>query len=125
LNPLEEAGEEELIQRGKTTGWAAMMGNGKDFVSLDTFIQKMSRFKLYTFPQCGLALEDSLSHGDCWSLEYGGSFRFNDIVPDTEYPRLSCLFGEVKRDPEEYVICFGESSLRLNLASKIREGGGI
>jgi hypothetical protein len=124
LNPLEEAGEEELIQRGNTTGWAVVMGSGKDFVSLETFVQKMRRFKLYTFPQNGLALEDGRSHGDCWSLDCG-CFKFDDLVLDMEYPRLSCPFGEVKRDPEEYAIRFGECSLRLNLAAGLREGDGI
>lgn len=122
LNPLEEAGEEELIQRGNMTGWAVMMGSGKDFISLETFIQKVSRFKLYTFIGRGLALEDGTGWGDCWSLEYRGGFRFGDLVLDTEYPRLSCQFGEVKRDPQEYALRFGESNLRLNIATGIREG---
>ncbi len=125
LHPMEEAGEEELIQRGIETGWAVMMGSGKDFICLETFHQKMRRFKLSAVGGRGLALADGTDDEKFWSLEYKGAFLSSDLVQNTEYPRLSCPFGHVERDPQEYAIRFGEYSLRLNLGAGLREGDGI
>jgi len=124
LYPLEETSDEELIQRGIETGWAAVLGGGESFNQLESFVEEMSRYRL-TKTQWGIALSDSLSDDNVWALEYRGGFTVNDESQDTDYPRLVCPFGNVERDPKEYVLRAGEHSLRLNLAAGLRVGKGI
>ena len=123
LHPIEEKSGEELIQHGAETGWAAVMGGG-EYQNLEAFEQRMRLYELGKV-NLELALLDNADTEDYWALAYRGEFDVSGQLQDTKYPRLSCPFGKVEREPEEYVIHAGEHSLRLNLAAGIREGDGI
>jgi hypothetical protein len=123
LHPIEEKSDEELIQRGVETGWAAVMG-GEEYQNLEAFEKRMQMYELGKV-NVELALLDNSDTEDYWALEYRRGFDVNGQQQDTDYPRLDCPFGHVERDPQEYIIRLGERSLRLNLASGIREGEGV
>jgi hypothetical protein len=123
LHPIEEKNDEELIQFGVETGWAAVMG-GEEYQNLEDFEKRMQLYELGKV-YVELALLDNADTEDYWALEYRRGFDVKGQLQDTYYPRLDSPFGHVERDPKEYVIRFGESSLRLNLASGIREGEGV
>ena len=123
LHPLEEKSDEELVQRGAETGWAAVMG-GEEYKSLEAFEKRMQLFGLGKV-NMELALLDNSDTQDYWALAYREKFDVNGQIQDTDYPRLDCPFGHAERDPQEYEIRFKENSLRLNIASGIREGDGI
>ena len=123
LHPLEEKGEDELVQHGVETCWAAVMG-GEEYVDLDAFEKRM---QLYAFDKINaeLALLDNGDTVNYWALAYKKGFVVNGKVQDTDYPRLECPFARVKRDPKEYVIQAGGKRLVLNLNTGIRAGDGI
>ncbi len=123
LHPLEEKSDEELIQHGVETGWAAVMG-GEEYHNLEAFEKRMQLYELGKV-NIELALLDNADTEDYWALSHRGEFDVSGQLQDTDYPRLDCPFGHVERDPREYVIRFGESSLRINLAAGLREGDGI
>ena len=123
LHPMEEKSEEELIQYGAETGWAAVMGGG-EYPTLGAFEQRMRLYELGKV-NMELALLDNADTEEYWALAYRGEFDVSGQLQDTKYPRLSCPFGEVKREPEEYVIRHGAHCLRLNLPQGIREGDFI
>ena len=123
LHPLEEKDDEELIQHGPETGWAVVMG-AEEYQSLEAFEKRMQMYELGKV-NVELALLDNSDTEDYWSLEYRGGFDVNGQLQDTDYPRLVCPFGQVERDPQEYIVRLGGYSLRLNIASGIRAGDGI
>jgi hypothetical protein len=117
--PLREVDGEELIQDGIETGWAAVMGSAEEHKSFEAFAAKMEKLRL-TKTGKGLALSGPDLYN--YALEYKRGFYVNGALQDTNYPRLDCPFATAERDPQEYIISAGESSLKLNLSAALREG---
>lgn len=132
---MEAGGEEnELIQNGQITGWACVAGSGEDYGSWETFTSWMQACALelrgdtLTFHAGDAVLPEPpaasgrplLGAGDTLSLQFRKSARWNGAVLDTDYPRLSCAYAAVERQPEAYTITRQGKRLTLNYHAGIR-----
>jgi len=120
--PMENRGDEELVQQGVETGWAAVLASEEEYGSFADFAQEMGRLHLEKTNK-GIALKGGTQKNfGSYTLDYRGDFCVDGHPQDTCYPRLSCPFGNVGRNPQEYFVQIGEHSLRLNLKAALREG---
>lgn len=120
--PMENRGDEELIQQGVETGWAAMVASEEEYGGFEDFAREMGMLRLEKTKR-GIALKGGTQKNfGSYTLDYRGDFCVDGHPQDTSYPRLSCPFGQVGRNPQEYFVQIGEHSLRLDLKAALREG---
>ena len=110
VHPLERGTENELIQRGAVTGWAAFLGSKSEYGDYAAF--------------CGIARAAKLMLGDkSLRLELNGHtyeivcrqhFSVDGQVQPQAYERLECPYGFVPREPEVFEISCEGHHLRLN-----------
>lgn len=138
LLPMKMGAENELIQRGKVTGWACVTGSAGEYGSWQNFTAFMQSSSLSLSGKClsfqaasGMATEISpempdwvLRPGDIMELSLKKSTRFNGEPLQTAYPRLSCAYGQVEREAERFAVSCGGKKLVLDFAEGSRRTEG-
>jgi len=106
----------ELIQTGRTTWWACLMGSRQenggfaDFVEMITGVTGVLEKRTLTLHTPMATLE----------LKYKGSFRVNGKEISGDFPRLDSPWGKVEREPKEMVLEAGGHRLTLDFSERIR-----
>lgn len=113
---LKRAGENELIQRGRKTGWAAVMGSADE----ERFAAFADRIRRCVLSLKGRTLSLSMDGRD-FVLRYGKGHWVDGEKIDTDHPRIDSPFVKAGREPDEYLIRCGGHQLRLNWPGMIRE----
>lgn len=113
LHELEQGGESELIQRGKVTGWAALLGSREEQGSYGAFTA-MAREASLTRTKAGLRLD---AQGQRREIVYGKRFLVDGVEQDTDYPRIDSPWVRVPRNGLLYEVKAGAHALAIDGAS--------
>lgn len=99
-HPFEQIGETEIVQRGRTTGYAVVLGDDEEFTSLAGFLQQLRQHQLVLD---GHKLTLTNPYGRL-ELRWRGEFRVNGRPVDAEYPRYDAPAVYAPRNPSELKI---------------------
>ena len=117
VHALERGAENELIQRGPVTAWAAVLGSRREHGSFPSFegIVRGASQRLQ-----GKSLSLHLS-GRVYALTYNQQFTVDGLDLSQTYERLECPYGFVPREPDSYEVSCQGFHLRLSGAAWQRE----
>lgn len=116
LRPMVRRGEDELVQEGRVTAWAVMLGDSEREGSFEDFARAARAASLRLV---GAFLR--FEAGSLLELRFGGAFSVDGAVVDTEYPRLETAFVRLPRYADAMDLGFGGSRLRLDFGAGRRE----
>lgn len=126
-NP-QDGKQEEIIQRGKWTAWACVLGSESSYTSFENFI---TTCKSSAFTSQGKSLEFTLSNNPEYSIDqqskgsvnyrlhYAKDFSINGMVQEKEYSRIDSPYGIVERDPKTYHLEFAGEKLDLSWPTQL------
>lgn len=113
-NPLERAGDSEIIQRGHRTVWVTEASSLRN----ETFEAFVSRVrKAATFTGDGV---DYRMGRQVFSGAFGTGCRINGAALDTAYPRYESRYARIPREPTAVGIDFAGHTLALDFARQRR-----
>lgn len=114
---METKGTDELIQRGRVTGWAALLGSRDEWGSFDTFLQAASAAVL-SIKNKRLSLEFG---GHRYEIIYMKRFLMDGQEQPVNDARLDCAYISVPRDGRRYEAAYGSHRLTLDWQGMQRE----
>lgn len=118
LHPMQWGNEPgELIQRGRVSAWAAVLGRRESDGGYPAFARRAAALRLGLAGRT-LTLEDGRRH---YALGYRKGFWVDGKRQETDYPRLDCPFGKAPRQSGEYTLRYAGHSLHLKWNGLIRE----
>ena len=110
VHALERGADNELIQRGTVTAWAAFLGSRREHGSFCAFegIVRQARLLLK-----GRSLRLDLN-GRVYEITYSQRFTLDGQIQTQAYERLECPFGFTPREPDIYEVSCEGHHLRLD-----------
>lgn len=118
-SPLELVSESELVQRGDWMGYAVVLSDDEEFISMADFIRQL---KQLTIRLRGKTLTFVNPYGR-YELTWGGGLRISGRLMDTRYPRYDTQWGTVPRNPRTLTLSSESHRLHLDFPSRTREDG--
>ncbi len=109
--------ESELIQNGKVTGWAVVLGSKEEHGTFAAFQKRMSAAVLALQ---GSVLSLSLD-GHTYQITYRKDFAVDGQAQNVHYPRLESPYGSAPRNPGVYEVQYEGHRLSLNWSTQTRE----
>lgn len=110
---------DDLVLPGKRSFWIAEAGSASDDGSFENFIARIRKNEVIFNPR-NLELTYN-SNGRTYELTFGGDFRIDEEVIDTEYSRYDAPYVNGKRKDLTITISHGEKSLFLDFENMIRK----
>lgn len=110
--PIEFAGDNEIIQRGKTTAWVCHMSSLNEAGTFDKFID-MIKDNEFAFGRATLEYSGI-------RLRFKREYTVKGEPIDIQYNRYETPYIFSKRKPETIMISYGGNRLELNLKKAIR-----
>jgi hypothetical protein len=122
---LEKGEENELIQRGKLSAWAALLGSAGENGGFQSFLKqaraaRLSLKKGIRPPMDTLTLT-ALGHR--YVLRFGADFQVDGSLQNMDYPLLDCQFVHAERGSGLIEVRCGGSFLTINLKTGERIQG--
>lgn len=116
LHSIKKQAEDELIQQGAITGWAAIVASTDEYGSLEEFANTVRKWKLeYNYNKLTLHAKQKLS------ITYKKGFTVDDVPININYSRLQSPFGTVKRNAPVFSIKCNDEILHLNFNKLTRK----
>ena len=124
-----EAGEElplerrEVIQNGRDTWWITELSTAEKDGSFEAFMDRIRQNPINWDPTAagGAGSLSYTSRGTTLEVDFGGDFRINGVVEDTEYPRYDAPYVRAPRKPDTITWSWGGHELFLDYRNLVRE----
>ena len=107
--------EDELVYRGRNSGFAIILGDKEDSGNFERFIRKLEAYQLQLSGRSLRFVADK-----AWQMAFQGNCSIDGRVLPRQHPRLDCPFSKAERKPAEFVLTTGAGSWRLSLNEKYR-----
>ena len=132
---MEHGSENELLQRGRVTGWACVTGSASEYGSWDSFTALMQKtalcavhgtlsFRSDADVSCHVsnrAPEWLFRPGNDLTIHSNRKASFCGTPLELSYPRLSSPYGSVPREADRFAVSFRGKKLNLDFRNGIRK----
>ena len=116
--PLEyaEGSQDDLIQKGVDGCWIFEASTLAEEGSMQAFQERIRS----NATACRHRTLQYTSGGDSLQVNFGGAFRLNETLVDTEYPRFDSPYATCPRKPRSIRIAYDGHVLELDFQNRLR-----
>jgi hypothetical protein len=111
-----EGSRYDLIQQGRDGYWVFEAGSAAEEGGMEEFKKRIRSNPI----SCADRTLEYGSGGESLQLIFGGAFRVNDAVVNTEYKRFDSPYADCSRKPQSIVIAHDGHELELDFYGRRR-----